>query len=157
MASLLLKCMCCRDSWNLNCKLRSFLARDFIEGGQGLPWEPWLEGSCLHTEAQSQDCSEFAPMNLASKKPSINCHLPLPSPPSLTLWLHWALLFSEAVVKIIFSLQTTNEGKPYSLKTVPNPEGVLSCFHYLSTTSPTPLPRASSWASLACGKTVHEL
>lgn len=112
MASSLLN-VCAVRLLNLNCKLRSFLARDFIEGGQGLPWEPWLEGSCLHTEAQSQDCSEFASMNLASKSPFNQL-----SPPFLHLlpdpMASLGSSFSEAVVKILFPYRSQLKGKPYS-------------------------------------------
>ena len=103
MASSLLKCICCRDSWNLNCKLRSFLARDFNKGGQGLPWEPWLEGYCLDTEALSQDCSEFAFYECCFQQPSINCHLPSPSPLSRPYNYTGLLIFRSSCQDNFFS------------------------------------------------------
>lgn len=109
-------------AWNT--KLRCFLARDFQEEGWGPLWENWLRGSCLDTEALSQEGSEctFYESCFQQSPSDRHSHSPLPNPVTLP-----GTLFSETSVKI----------------------NVLPMYH--STTSPPSCPQCFAWASLPQG------
>ena len=102
---------------------------------QGLPWEPWLEGSCLHTEARNQACSEFALYEPCFQQPSINCHLPLPSPPSWPYDFTGLFIFRSSCQDDFSPYRLPTKGKPYRWRLSQKTQKVC-----LAVSTPSPPP-----------------